>query len=135
MDQNENETDQFYKDAKLDHKVTKKLSEFEIVSTALVILIAGYDTTANTLSYVCYELAKNPEIQERLREEVDDIIDDDCKNIKYEQLQKMPYMDMVMAETLRFHTPIGVHQVIGHLKFNFPHLASTTSPYLQPRAL
>jgi len=110
LDQNENETDQFYKDAKLDHKVTKKLSEFEIVSTALVILIAGYDTTANTLSYVCYELAKNPEIQERLREEVDDIIDDDCKNIKYEQLQKMPYMDMVLAETLRFHTPIGVHQ-------------------------
>ena len=135
MDQNENETDQFYKDAKLDHKVTKKLSEFEIVSTALVILIAGYDTTANTLSYVCYELAKNPDIQERLREEVDDIIDDDCKNIKYEQLQKMPYMDKVLAETLRFHTPIGVHQVIGHLKFKFPHLASTTSTYLQPRAL
>jgi len=37
----------------------------------MVMLIAGYDTTGMTLAYLIYQLAKNPEVQQRLREEVD----------------------------------------------------------------
>lgn len=35
------------------HKV-KELDEATIISTALVILVAGYDTTAQTLAWACY---------------------------------------------------------------------------------
>ena len=37
-----------------------------------VFLAAGYETTATTLSYVSYHLALNPDIQQKLREEIDE---------------------------------------------------------------
>ena len=43
-----------FKDAKLKHKTSvksKEMEEITIVATALVLLVAGYDTTATTLSY------------------------------------------------------------------------------------
>ncbi len=61
------DTEQFDRDAKLDFKSSrsKDLDEGAIVATAMVILLAGYDTTAITLSYVAYELARNPEVMKR----------------------------------------------------------------------
>ena len=64
------------------------------MSTAIVLLVAGYDTTGNTLAFALYELAKNPDVQEKLRTEVEDIIDGDLeKELTYDDLQKMTYLD------------------------------------------
>jgi cytochrome P450 len=35
---------------------------------------AGYDTTANTLSFACFCLATNPEIQDKVFEEIDTVL-------------------------------------------------------------
>ena len=53
-----------------------KLSNEEIVSFATSFLGAGYETTANTLSYTAYLLAINPSIQERLQSEIDGYFDE-----------------------------------------------------------
>merc|ERR1712156_493615 len=45
VEDKDGDEDQYLTDAKLSHKVSKELDEMSIVSTALVILIAGYDTT------------------------------------------------------------------------------------------
>ena len=55
----------------LDQKSSnEKLDEVAIVAAAIGFLVAGYDTTGTTLSYASYQLAKSPEIQEKLRKEI-----------------------------------------------------------------
>ena len=58
------------------HKNTSSLSNEEVVGNARVVLLAGYETTANTLAYTSYLLAINPDIQEKLQSEIDSYFDD-----------------------------------------------------------
>jgi thromboxane-A synthase len=46
----------------------------EIVGQCFVFLLAGYDTTANTLAYLSYNLAMNEDAQNKLIAEIDDFI-------------------------------------------------------------
>ena len=50
----------------------QKLKDEEIISYSITFLLAGYETTANTLTYTSYLLALHPEIQQKLQEEIDD---------------------------------------------------------------
>ena len=59
-----------------DGKQVSKLSEDEVVAQSFVFLLAGYETTSNTLSYVTYCLALNPEVQEKLIKEIDYAVGD-----------------------------------------------------------
>ena len=54
------------------HGAKKTFDERTIVSTAVLLYAAGYDTTGNTLSFLFYLLAMNPDIQGAIRAEIDD---------------------------------------------------------------
>ena len=47
------------------------MDEISIVATAMIFLLAGYDTTSTTLGYAALELARNPDIQKKAQQEVD----------------------------------------------------------------
>nr|AIL94151.1 cytochrome P450 CYP3026A3 [Tigriopus japonicus] len=103
---------QFDQDAKLNHKVvSKQMDEITMVATALVILVAGYDTTAQTMAITSYFLARNPDIQEKLYQEIMECVGE-IKNEKghpdYNQIQSLPYLDMVLHETLRINPALGI---------------------------
>ena len=51
---------------------SKKLDESKVIATAVVMLVAGYDTTAITMSTCLWYLTQYPEIQKRLQEEIDE---------------------------------------------------------------
>ena len=53
-----------------------KLTDEEVVGHARVMMLAGYETTANTLAYTSYLLAINPDIQEKLQSEIDSYFED-----------------------------------------------------------
>jgi cytochrome P450 len=56
-------------------KLKKTLTFNEILCTAVLFLSAGYETTANTLCFIAYSLATNPDLQEKVCNEVDQILD------------------------------------------------------------
>ncbi|GMR56367.1 hypothetical protein PMAYCL1PPCAC_26562, partial [Pristionchus mayeri] len=81
----------------------RKLSFEEVVGQCMVFLLAGFDTTSISLSYLTHLLANHPEVQEKLREEVDAFAHED---LDMEQLGELKYMECVIKETLR-HYPLA----------------------------
>lgn len=79
--------------------ISKRLSEDEIVSQCIVLLLAGFQTTANSLAVTCHFLAAHPCVQDRLRDEILAVCPDGEPS--YEQLKQLRYADVVMMETLR----------------------------------
>ena len=54
----------------------KKLTNEQIVGQCTGFFLAGYETTANTLSYTAYLLALHPEVQEKLQRDIDSYMED-----------------------------------------------------------
>jgi len=76
------------------------ISEFDgdlFLGQAFFFLIAGYETSATTLSYALYELALNPEIQYRLRAEIMGVLNKHNGELTYNGIQEMAYLDMVVS--------------------------------------
>ena len=73
---------------------------------ATTLVIAGSETTGNTVAWACYLLARHPRIQERLQQEVDLVLagaDPD-----YETLSRLPFTRAVITETLRLYSPVWI---------------------------
>jgi cytochrome P450 len=67
------------------------------VAQAFVFLIAGYETSASTLSFALYELALNPEIQQSLRAEILQVLSEHDGKLTYDSMQGMSYLDRVVS--------------------------------------
>ncbi|CAG2168056.1 unnamed protein product [Oppiella nova] len=85
--------------------VAKKLTEDEILAQCFLFFVAGYETTATTLSYCTYELALNLGLQDRLYEETKDVFNEKGE-IDYSVLSRLPFIDALLSETLRSYPPI-----------------------------
>jgi cytochrome P450 family 3 subfamily A len=72
---------------KWDPKDAKYLKRFltaaEIFSQSAMFLVAGYETTATTLNYIAYNLAFNPDVQDKLIDEVDQVLDNNVKLLNH----------------------------------------------------
>jgi cytochrome P450 family 13 len=80
-------------------KTERKMTSNEIVANLVAFLVAGYDTTQNSLAFLCFELATHPEIQKRVQDE----IDENCpfEEIEYDQVQKLTFTEACIKESLR----------------------------------
>ena len=47
------------------------LSDLELVAQSIIFIFAGYETTSTSLSFLVYELATHPDVQQKLQEEID----------------------------------------------------------------
>lgn len=74
------------------------------MAQSVVFFLAGYETTASTLSFCIHQLAVNPDIQEKLYQEVKTLVDNGEK-LNYNNVMKLPYLDAVISETLRCYPP------------------------------
>ncbi|XVE90371.1 hypothetical protein DITRI_Ditri20bG0072200 [Diplodiscus trichospermus] len=90
----------------------RKLTEKEIVSLSSEFLNAGTDTSSTILQWIMANIVKYPHVQEKLFMEIKGAVGDGEKDIKEDDLQKMPYLKAVILEGLRRHPP-------GH--FLLPH--------------
>lgn len=91
-----------------------------LVANAFVFFIAGFETTASTISYCLYELALNPKIQVKLRQNIRQTLDANDGKLAYDTLKDMKYLDMVINETFRLHPPVPVLNRVCTQKYTIP---------------
>ena len=95
----------------------------------LNFMIAGKDTSANTLSWFFYMMCKNPVVQEKIAQEVRDIagcdtneasIDDFVANyITDATLEKMHYLHAALTETLRLYPAVPMVSFLIIINISF----------------
>ncbi|XP_029173132.1 cytochrome P450 302a1, mitochondrial isoform X2 [Nylanderia fulva] len=90
---------QYFKNENLDFK--------DIVGMACDMLLAGVDTTTYTTAFALYHLAKNTNVQEKLRSEATALLKDGTSPITAETLKNATYTKAVLKETFRMN-PISV---------------------------
>ncbi|EDV26416.1 uncharacterized protein TRIADDRAFT_13672, partial [Trichoplax adhaerens] len=91
-----------------------KLTDDEIVSQSFIFLLGGYETTANAIAYTSYLLACNPDVQQRLIDEIDEKCPKGTTPTS-EIISELPYLDMVFNESLRIYPPAFiVNRVAKH---------------------
>lgn len=93
----------------VDPKTGKKMSDESIMDNLITFLVAGHETTSGLLSFVFYQLLKDPDAMRRAQKEVDDV----CGRgtIKAEHMSKLPYVSAVLRETLRLNATIPLFTV------------------------
>ncbi|CAG9818063.1 unnamed protein product [Phaedon cochleariae] len=86
--------------AKKDNSL-RKLEDDDILSQSMIFFLGGFDTVSKLLGFLCYELAINKEVQDKLRKEILDVIKKNDGKHTYDAIMKMEYLDMVISESLR----------------------------------
>ncbi|CAH0553140.1 unnamed protein product [Brassicogethes aeneus] len=80
----------------------------EAAAQAFIFFLAGFETTSTTISFAMFEIASNQEIQEKVREEMNNVLKKYHEDVSYDMLMDLPYLDTVISETLRKYPPAPV---------------------------
>jgi cytochrome P450 len=76
-------------------------SDAEIVGNALTMLLAGEDTTANTIGWMMHFMVEFPQVQAAMHEEADRVLGEHPRPMGYATTEALPYIEAVAHEAMR----------------------------------
>ncbi|XP_047998667.1 cytochrome P450 6B2-like [Leguminivora glycinivorella] len=97
-----------------------ELDDELMVAQVFVFFGAGFETSANSSSYMLHELAHHPEYQQKCQEEIDEVLARYENKLSYDAIKEMNYLAMCYSETLRVFPPVGYR------------MRKCTKPYIIP---
>ncbi|SMQ54918.1 unnamed protein product [Zymoseptoria tritici ST99CH_3D7] len=113
-------------------------TDYEIASQLLTYTIAGQETTAATMNWICYLLALDPARQRLLREEVSAatelLVDSGIEENIGKTLEGLPFLNGVINEALRLYptVPLSQRVAVRDTSLAGSHVPKGTSIYLSP---
>src|SRR5256885_3874806 len=93
-----------------------QMSDAQLRDELLTIFLAGHETTSNALTWTWYLLSQNPQVESKLHQEIDEVLQGRLP--AFEDVARMKYTEMVLAESMRLYPPAWA---IGRMALNdFP---------------
>lgn len=87
----------------IDEETGEGMSNQQLRDEAMTLFIAGHETSALALTWAWYELCKNPEVMQKMKAELKEVLDG--RPPQFEDLPKLKYTRQVVDETLRLYPP------------------------------
>lgn len=109
-------TDMFSLLCKATDEEGNQYTDQEVIDHMIFLMMAAHDTTTSTLTSMTYGLARNPQWQQRLLDEVNGLGVD---QLRYEDLERMPQTEWVMKEALRMYPPLSTLPKFNLKAFEF----------------
>lgn len=81
----------------------KGMTDTQIITESMNLLIAGHETSSNAISWTWYLLSQQPETLKRIREEINAVVGDGP--ILTEHLPQLEYLNKVIEESMRLYPP------------------------------
>ena len=85
-----------------------RFSDDEVKAQLITWLLAGYQTSSNTLAFTAYHLAMDADVQERLRCEVEIGVQTYRDLALYDLVNEIEYLDCVINESMRLCPPLHI---------------------------
>ncbi|HSY07062.1 MAG TPA: cytochrome P450 [Steroidobacteraceae bacterium] len=82
----------------------ERFTPAELCDQMKTLFFAGYETTATSMVWTHYLLARHPAVRARMTAEIDRIVSG--RTLTEEQLDALPYLEQVFKESLRLYSPI-----------------------------
>lgn len=86
-----------------DEETGQRMNDRQVRDEVMTLLLAGHETTANTLAWTWYLLSQSPEIEHRLHAELNEVLGGRVPTV--EDLPDLKYTRMVLEEALRLYPP------------------------------
>ena len=87
---------------KNENNETKGLNEYEVISNAITFFAVGFDTSKNTAALFLYNMAKYPDVQEKVYQELRDKLGDKpTEELTYDDYSALSYLEATIQESLR----------------------------------
>jgi cytochrome P450 len=90
--------------AAVDEETNEQMTNKQLFDEAMTIFLAGFETTSTVLTWLWHVLNENPEVESKLRAEIETVLGKETPNI--ESLQRLTYSRMVFQETMRMYPPV-----------------------------
>ncbi|HVV46132.1 MAG TPA: cytochrome P450, partial [Bryobacteraceae bacterium] len=113
------------------------LADRDAANEIVTLVLAGHETTAVALTWAWHLIARSPEVEERLVEELDHVLAD--RDPCADDIPRLPYTAMVFNETMRLYPPAPVFGRRPVAKVTFggydipPGSSILISPYITQR--
>ncbi|MFT3856004.1 MAG: cytochrome P450 [Aquabacterium sp.] len=87
------------------------VTDRDVAGNVITMLLAGEDTTANTLAWAIYLLHRHPQTLQRARDEVDAVLGGDLSALDMDRIHELNYIEAVCHETMRLK-PVAPFRVV-----------------------
>ena len=84
----------------------KKMNFEQIRNEAVVILMAGHETTANSLAWAIYLISQSPSVEKKMLEELQSVLGN--KPAEHDDLPRLKYTRAIFEEAMRLYPPVPI---------------------------
>lgn len=92
----------------------------------------GSETSASAFAFALYELANNPNVQDRLHAEICETLEKTGGELTFEALHEMKYLENVFSEALRLHSPVLYLSKECSRSYTLPKIGNHAPVTIQP---